>query len=136
MADKKIIKARELESSGARVENVNLGIRKFHDKVFKEMSPDEKPVALEAETPAPDFDDLGGPDAADGGGEHQVRIERVYSDAGDLAGLTITCRCGEVIELEFTREDDMGLPGVEPADSEPLLGGQDAGDEDNFVDNE
>jgi len=31
-------------------------------------------------------------------------------DDGDLAGLSITCRCGEVIELEFAREEDLTLP--------------------------
>ena len=35
-----------------------------------------------------------------------MELERFYDDQGELAGLKITCRCGEVIELEFTRDQD------------------------------
>jgi hypothetical protein len=66
---------------------------------------------MEDEVPPLEFDETGEP-ILDGGdsGDHQVRIERFYDDDGELQGLQITCRCGEVIDLEFTREEDEELP--------------------------
>ncbi len=111
MAEKRIIKASEIEGSGINVEKADYVIRKFDDKVYKSIPLDEPPVAMEENAglaaPRPD-------DEAPGDSEKpQVSIERFHGDDGELTGLKITCRCGEVIELEFTREQDE-LP---PADS-------------------
>ena len=120
MAEQKIIKARDLESSGASVEKVDLGLRKFANNVFKNVPLDEEPVAMEVEAPVPDSPGEEGIDGADGD-EHQVRIERFYNDDGELTGLQITCRCGEVIDLEFTRDEDETLPESSPQVSGPEI---------------
>jgi len=34
----------------------------------------------------------------------EVELEKSYDDDGNLVGLVIRCKCGEVITLEFTRD--------------------------------
>ena len=107
---KKIIKAENLEKMGTKVESVDIGTRKFYAKVFKDVPVDEQSVEMEEAVPIePDTagPDTAGPEAAgpeeDEQGE-QVKLERFHNEEGELIGLRITCKCGEVIDLEFTRD--------------------------------
>ncbi|MBN2289346.1 MAG: hypothetical protein JXQ83_08435 [Candidatus Glassbacteria bacterium] len=109
-SSKKVIKAASLEKMGARVETVDLGGRKFTERVFKSMPVDENPV--EMEEAGPEEPAAAGPEAAGAGegesaaGEQpeQVKLERFHDEEGVLIGLRVTCKCGEVIDLEFTRD--------------------------------
>ncbi len=117
MAEKRIIKASEVEGSGINVEKVDYVIRKFDDKVYKSIPLDEPLVAMEDNAglapPRPDDE------APPGGEKPQVSIERFHGDDGELTGLKIICRCGEVIELEFTREQDELPPPDSSVAGEP-----------------
>jgi len=112
---KKIIKAENLEKMGTKVESVDIGTRKFYAKVFKDVPVDEQSVEMEEAVPIePDTaePDTAGPDTAgpEAAGpeedqqEEQVKLERFHNEEGELIGLRITCKCGEVIDLEFTRD--------------------------------
>ena len=103
MADKRVIKASDIEAAGVKVEKVDYEIRKFDSKVYKHAPLDEQPIAIENQGIPSEHGDTEENLAED---EPQVELERFYDDQGELAGLKITCRCGEVIELEFTRDQD------------------------------
>ena len=97
---KKIIKADNLEKMGLKVENVDLGgKRTFTSKVFKDTPVDEHPVEMEEAAPA-ELEAV----EPDVGEEEQVKLERFHDEEGALIGLRITCKCGEVIDLEFSRD--------------------------------
>jgi hypothetical protein len=113
MAEKRVIKASEVEASGINVEKVDYEIRKFGNKVYKNAPLDEQPMTYEDQAnPAGSGLTDGNPADSDSE-EPQVELERFYGDQGELVGLKIICRCGEVIELEFTREQDELPPDAE-----------------------
>jgi len=98
-AQKKIIKADTVEKMGAKVEKVDFGGRRFGNKIFKDVRVSEEPVELgktelpvEEEKPREEEE------------EKEIELEKSYDDDGNLKGLIIRCKCGEVIELEFTRD--------------------------------
>ena len=95
--NKKIIKASKVASGEVHVETVRLGMRRFHDKVFKDMASEGR-VEL-GET-------AGGHDSVAGshGGGGEVEVLKEYDDRGVLQSVRLTCKCGEVIELEFSEE--------------------------------
>lgn len=99
VAQKKIIKADAVEVIGARVEKVDFGGRKFGNKVFKDAPVNEEPVELE-KTELPVEEEQ----AEEGDEKKEVELEKSYDDDGNLIGLIIRCKCGEVIGLEFTRD--------------------------------
>ena len=102
---KKVIKASAAETMGAKVEKVDFGIRKFGNKVFKDVRVSEEPVELEkTELPAEDVPPEQEAQSGQDEEKKEVELEKSYDDDGNLAGLVIRCRCGEVIELEFTRD--------------------------------
>ncbi len=125
MVEKRVIKASEIESSGINVEKVDYEIRKFGNKVYKHAPLDEQPVAMEDQV---EYPEPGATDENPADDEPQVQLERFHGDQGELTGLKITCRCGEVIELEFTREQDELPPGADeqapPAQPSPPNGQQ------------
>ena len=108
MSEKRVIKAREVQEGAVNVEKVDYEIRKFGEKVYKHVPLDEEAVAMEdqADLPEPEYNDNNPEQDAE---EEQVQLERFYGEDGELSGLKITCRCGEVIELEFTRDEDQML---------------------------
>ncbi len=119
MSEKRIIKASEVEAAGVNVEKVDYEIRKFGDKVYKHVPLDEQPLAMEDQSDLPDPDFSAESLAESDSAENQVQLERFYGDEGELTGLKITCRCGEVIDLEFTREQDE-LPAADsPVEATP-----------------
>ena len=78
----------------AKVEKVDLTGRRFGDNLFKDVSVGEDTVELEIpEEIAPQEYE-----------EKEVELERFYDDSGNLTGLRIRCKCGEVIELEFAQD--------------------------------
>jgi len=91
--NKKIIKAESLKPQPLKVEKVNLTQRRFKDRVFKN-------VQLNGTTL--EFGEQFDPEAP--AGQAPIGLEKHYDDAGVLTGVRITCRCGEVIELEFTQD--------------------------------
>jgi len=92
-AQKNIIKASTIKMTGAKVEKVNITDRKFGNNIFKDVPISEGAVELEAVKPAEGQKD-----------ERKVELEKFYDQAGNLTGLRIICKCGEVIELEFTQD--------------------------------
>jgi len=103
--NKKIIKAGNLEKMGTKVETVDLGAqRRFHARVFKDIPVDEKPVEMEEAAPAELEDDQVEGAEAEAEDQEQVKIERFHDEQGELIGLRITCKCGEVVDLEFTHD--------------------------------
>ncbi len=98
-AQKKIIKADAVEMKGAKVEKVNFDGRKFGNNIFKDAQVSEEPVELK-KTELPDEEEQVKGDEE----KKEVELEKSYDDDGNLTGLVIRCTCGEVIELEFTRE--------------------------------
>lgn len=104
-SSKKIIKAENLKKMGTKVESVDIGTRRFYAKVFKDVPVDEQSV--EMQEAAPIEPDTAEPEAAEpeeDEQEEQVKLERFHNEKGELIGLRITCKCGEVIDLEFTRD--------------------------------
>lgn len=98
-AQKKIIKADAVEMMGAKVEKMDFDGRKFGNKIFKDAQVSEEPVELE-KTELPDEEEQVKGDEE----KKEVELEKSYDDDGNLTGLVIRCKCGEVIELEFTRD--------------------------------
>ena len=99
-AQKKIIKADAAEMMGAKVEKVNFGGRKYGNKIFKDAQVNEEPVELEkTELPVEEEQQVELDEE-----KKEVKMEKSYDDDGNLVGLHIRCKCGEVIELEFTRD--------------------------------
>ncbi|HUU29611.1 MAG TPA: hypothetical protein VM123_17555 [archaeon] len=92
-AQDKIIKADTAKIMGKRIEKVELTERKFGTRVFKNVPVGENAVELEM----PDQTELQAE-------EKKVELERFYDKGGNLTGVRITCKCGEVIELEFTQD--------------------------------
>ena len=105
---KKIIKADTLEKTGARVETVDLEKRKYGDRVFKDARIDEKPVEMQEAAPSePVLEEQKSVNQDTEVTEEQeqgAKIERFHDEEGVLTGLRITCKCGEVIDLEFTSD--------------------------------
>jgi hypothetical protein len=105
---KKIIKADTLEKMGTRVETVDLEKRKYGDRVFKDAPVDENPVDMEEAVPNEPVSgeqEAAKPDTAEPEEQQEgAKLERFHDEEGALTGLRITCKCGEVIELEFTRD--------------------------------
>ena len=102
---KKIIKAGNLEKMGTKVESVDLGTRRFNARVFKDVPVDEQSVEMEEAAPIqPDTvePEAAGPEEDEQ--KEQVKLERFHNEEGELIGLRLTCKCGEVIDLEFTRD--------------------------------
>lgn len=97
-AQKKIIKAEAVKMMGSRVEAVDFSGRRFGEKVFKKVSVDNEAVELEAEFPQAPEEETGEQKAG------EVKLEKFYDDQGNLTGLKIRCKCGELIELEFPRD--------------------------------
>lgn len=97
-AQKKIIKADAVKMMGTRVETVEFGGRRFGEKVFKKVSVDNAAVEMEAEFPEISEEGTGEQKAG------EVKLEKFYDDQGNLTGLKIRCKCGELIELEFPRD--------------------------------
>lgn len=95
---KSIIKASQIKSEDIHVETVHLGKRRFGDKVFKGVDPEGK-VELSGITPAEES----GTPAHERCGD-DVEVEKSYDEDGALTSIRLTCKCGEVIELEFTQE--------------------------------
>ncbi len=95
--NKRIIKASKVASGEVHVETVRLGMRRFHDKVFKDM-PAEGRVELGETAGADEFH--AGSHVAGG----EVQVQKEYDDRGVLRSVRLTCKCGEVIELEFSEE--------------------------------
>lgn len=98
-AQKKIIKADAVEVMGAKVEKVDFGKRKFGNKIFKDAQVSEEPVELEKTELPVEEEQVEGDEE-----KKEVELEKSYDDDGNLIGMVIRCRCGEVIELEFTRD--------------------------------
>jgi len=97
-AQKKIIKADAVKMMGTRVETVEFDGRRFGEKVFKKLSVDDEAVGMEAEFP--EIPEQGTGEQKTG----EVKLEKFYDDQGNLTGLKIRCKCGELIELEFPRD--------------------------------
>ena len=98
-AQKKIIKADAAEVMGAKVEKVDFGGRRFGNRIFKDVQVNEEPVELEkTELPVEEEQPEGDEE------KKEVELEKSYDDDGNLTGLVIRCKCGEVIQLEFTRD--------------------------------
>jgi hypothetical protein len=95
--NKKVIKASKVASGEVHVETVRLGMRRFHDKVFKDM-PSEGRVEL-GEASGAGESHAGGHASGD-----EVQVQKEYDDRGVLQSVRLTCKCGEVIELEFSEE--------------------------------
>ncbi|MCE5272208.1 hypothetical protein LLH00_13100 [bacterium] len=95
--NKKVIKADKVASGEVHVETVRLGMRRFHDKVFRDL-PEEGRVELGEAPYARDAAE----DGHGAGGE--VEVQKTYDDRGVLQSVRLVCRCGEVIELEFSEE--------------------------------
>ena len=98
-AQKKIIKADAVEVMGAKVEKVDFGKRKFGNKIFKDAQVNEEPVELEKTELPVEEEQVEGDEE-----KKEVGLEKSYDDDGNLIGMVIRCKCGEVIELEFTRD--------------------------------
>ena len=94
-AQKKIIKADAVKMMGTRVETVEFGGRRFGEKVFKKVSVDNEAVEMEAEFPEIPEEGTGEKKAG------EVKLEKFYDEQGNLTGLKIHCKCGDLIELEF-----------------------------------
>ncbi len=92
--NKKVIKADKVASGEVHVETVRLGMRRFHDKVFKDLQ-DEGRVELGE---APHAAEVGQ------GGSGEVDVQKTYDERGVLQSVRLVCRCGEVIELEFSED--------------------------------
>ena len=112
MVEKKVIKARDLQQSGVNVERLDYGHRGYHDKVYKDADVGEEAVPMEERADLVQPGDYSGREEA-AGEVHGVQIQRRYDDDGCLTGLEITCRCGEVTELEFTYDAEAPAPGEE-----------------------
>ena len=98
-AQKKIIKADAAEMMGTKVEKVDFSARRFGNKVFKDVQVSHEPVELEkTELPVEDEQVEADQDKT------EVELEKSYDEEGNLIGLVIRCKCGEVIELEFARD--------------------------------
>ena len=104
---KKIIKADTLEKTGVKVETVDLEKRKYGDRVFKDAPVGENPVDMQEAAPIEPVSvepEAVEPDMPSGEDQEEVKLERFHDEEGALTGLRITCKCGEVIDLEFTRD--------------------------------
>ncbi len=103
--EKKIIKAEDLKKTGTKVETVDLGKRKFNAKLFKGVQVNDQPIELEkAAQGEPDAAEPEAAEPQEGEQDEQVKLEQFHNEEGELTGLRITCKCGEVIDLEFTRD--------------------------------
>ncbi|MEA2062794.1 MAG: hypothetical protein U9P14_03765 [Gemmatimonadota bacterium] len=103
MSARKIIKAGSPEASDIKVGNVELGGMRFGSKVLKDAKIEDQPLEMNK---ASSTDGQGGgatEEAAPSTGK-EVQLESSLNEDGDLVGLRITCKCGEVIDLEFTRD--------------------------------
>ena len=97
-SNKKVIKASRLKSEDIHVETLQLGERRFHHKVFKDTTPEGK-VEMSGINPGEEF--KAHPHGHDKG---DVQVEKNYDDDGTLKSIRLTCKCGEVIELDFEQE--------------------------------
>ncbi|MFH1071112.1 MAG: hypothetical protein V1794_15945 [Candidatus Glassbacteria bacterium] len=101
-AQKKILKADSLKEMGIKVEKVEYGGMKFGKKIVKNVQVNDHPVDLGSREPEYDKEaqaaDTPPPE------ENKPEIEQYHDGEGNLIGLKITCRCGEVIQLEFSRD--------------------------------
>ncbi len=94
---KNVIKAEILRQLGSQVEKVELESRRFGDRVFHHLPVEEgEAVGL----PSAGSESSPAEETIPG----ELEIERFYDDQGVLTALRLRCRCGEVIELEFTTE--------------------------------
>ena len=92
-AQKNIIKAGTLDMKASKIEKVNLSEKTFSRNVLKHVPVSENSVELEVpeiEQPSKE--------------EKEIELESFYDDEGNLTGVRIKCKCGELIELEFYRD--------------------------------
>ena len=104
MSARKIIKAGSPEASDIKVENVELGGMRFGAKVFKDVEIEGQPLEMNKASSTDGQEGGGATEEAAPSAGKEVRLESSLNEEGDLVGLRITCKCGEVIELEFTRD--------------------------------
>ena len=101
---KKIIKADSEEARQINEKNDRIGKRRFGESLFHGMNPN---AASQSEVVnAPDTQD--NEQEIPSGDEpvsREVQLESFRRDNGEIAGVRITCKCGEVIDLEFSYED-------------------------------
>jgi hypothetical protein len=95
--NRKVIKASKVASGEVHVETVRLGMRRFHDSVFKDLESEGRVVLGEAAHSA---------ETAEGSheGSGEVSVQKTYDASGVLQSVRLVCKCGEVIELEFSEE--------------------------------
>ena len=101
-AQKKVIKADSLKELGISVEKVEYGGVKFNARVFKDVKMNDRAVELGGEEI--EYEEALAAPQTPPDQELKPQIEQFHDAEGNLTGLKITCRCGEVIELEFSGE--------------------------------
>ena len=104
-----IIKAGEIKETGISVETIDLSEHKFNARVLKNIEVSDIPVERElAGVPAKAASEksVSEPSGqeADQPENETIEFDKIYDEQGNLSGLNIRCKCGELIELEFTQD--------------------------------
>ena len=98
--NKNIIKSDDVEMMGAKVEKVDPAAgRKFGSRIYKGVVVGEETVEIKKT----EFQETAAEPASEAE-EKEISVDKSFDEEGNLTGLVIHFKCGEVIELEFTRD--------------------------------